>query len=75
MSQLLFGFQGRVNRAKWWLVGLAIFVVEMIVVAAIMGTAALSGDPQEIASAIGPIAGGVILIMVVVATWITSPWQ
>jgi uncharacterized membrane protein YhaH (DUF805 family) len=70
MADLLFGFQGRANRAKWWIVGLAIFVVEMIVFAAIAGGAAMSGDPQQIASAIGPIAGSVILVMVVVATWI-----
>ena len=70
MADLLFGFQGRVNRAKWWLVALSVFVVEMIVFAAIAGGAAMSGDPQEIASAIGPIAGGVIFVMVVLATWI-----
>ena len=34
MADLLFGFQGRANRAKFWLVALAIFVVEMIVFAA-----------------------------------------
>ena len=71
MVDLLFGFQGRVNRAKWWLVALAIFVVEMIVVAAIFGGAALSGDPQQMAAAMGgPIAGIVIFVMVVIATWI-----
>ena len=70
MADLLFGFQGRANRAKWWLVALSVFVVEMIVFAAIAGGAAMSGDPQEIASAIGPIAGGVIFVMVVLATWI-----
>ena len=70
MADLLFGFQGRTNRAKWWLVGLAVFVVEMIVFAAILGGAAMSGDPEQIASAIGPIAGAVIFVMVVIATWI-----
>ena len=71
MTDLLFGFQGRANRAKWWLVALAIFVVEMIVVAAIFGGAALSGDPQQMAAAMGgPIAGIVIFVMVVLATWI-----
>ena len=70
MADLLFGFQGRTNRAKWWLVGLAVFVVEMIVFAAILGGAAMSGDPEQIASAIGPIAGVVIFVMVVLATWI-----
>jgi uncharacterized membrane protein YhaH (DUF805 family) len=70
MADLLFGFQGRANRAKWWLVALAVFVVEMIVFSAILGGAAMSGDPEQIASAIGPIAGVVIFVMVVLATWI-----
>lgn len=70
MADLLFGFQGRANRAKWWLVALAIFVVEVIVFGAIFGAAAMSGDPEQMASAIGPIAGIVILVMVVLATWI-----
>ena len=30
----------------------------------------MSGDPEQIASAIGPIAGAVIFVMVVIATWI-----
>ncbi len=70
MADLLFGFQGRANRAKWWLVALAIFVVEAIVFAAIFGAATVSGDPERAASAIGPIAGIVILVLVVLATWI-----
>ena len=37
MANLLFSFQGRVNRAKFWLVALGIFVVEVIVFAAIFG--------------------------------------
>ena len=72
MVDLLFGFQGRANRAKWWLVALAIFVVEMIVVAAIFGGAALSGDPQQMAAAMGgPIAGIVIFVMSPGATVVT----
>lgn len=70
MTDLLFGFQGRANRAKWWLVALAILVVEVIVFAAILGAAAISGNPEQMASAIGPIAGIVIFVMVVLATWI-----
>ena len=73
MADLLFGFQGRANRAKLWLVALGIFVVEVIVFAAILGGAAMSGDPEQIAAAIGPIAGVVIFVMVVIATWIQSP--
>jgi uncharacterized membrane protein YhaH (DUF805 family) len=71
MQNLLFGFQGRANRAKFWLVALAIFVVEAILFAVILGGAAMSGDPEQIASAIGPLAGIVIFVLVAVATWIS----
>ena len=57
MANLLFSFQGRVNRAKFWLVALGIFVAEIIVFAAIGGGAAMSGDPEQAMAAIGPIAG------------------
>lgn len=33
ISQLLFSFNGRINRAKWWLTGLAILVVMVALVA------------------------------------------
>jgi uncharacterized membrane protein YhaH (DUF805 family) len=71
MANLLFSFQGRVNRAKFWLVALGIFVVEVILFAAISGGAAMSGDPEQIAAAIGPLAGVVIFALVVIATWIS----
>jgi len=71
MANLLFSFQGRANRAKFWLVALGIFVVEMIVFAATFGGAAMSGDPEQMASAIGPLAGIVIFVFVVIATWIS----
>ena len=71
MANLLFSFQGRVNRAKFWLVALGIFVVEVILFAAVLGGAAMSGDPEQIASAIGPLAGVVIFVFVVIATWIS----
>jgi len=71
MANLLFSFQGRVNRAKFWLVALGIVVVEVILFAAILGGAAMSGDPEQIAAAIGPLAGVVIFAFVVIATWIS----
>jgi len=71
MANLLFSFQGRVNRAKFWLVALGIFVAEIIVFAAIGGGAAMSGDPEQAMAAIGPIAGIVLLAVGVVAFWIS----
>jgi uncharacterized membrane protein YhaH (DUF805 family) len=71
MSDLLFSVQGRANRAKFWLVALGIVVVEMILFAVLLGGAVLSGDPQQIEAAIGPVAYAVILVFVVVATWVS----
>ena len=45
MINLLFSFQGRVNRAKFWLVHLGLFVVEAIVLSLMGGTdEIISGD-------------------------------
>ncbi|GEP57771.1 DUF805 domain-containing protein [Reyranella soli] len=71
MTDLLFGFQGRANRAKFWLVALGILVVEVILFAVILGGAAMSGDPEQIAAAMGPVASIIVLIFAVVATWIS----
>jgi uncharacterized membrane protein YhaH (DUF805 family) len=72
MTDLLFGFQGRANRAKWWLVALAIFVVEMIVFAALFGGVAMSGDPEQIRAAVmAPLALVVLVVFGVVATWVS----
>ena len=71
MSNLLFSAQGRANRAKFWMVALGILVVEVILFAVILGGAAMSGDPEQIAAAMGPVASVVILAFGLVATWIS----
>ena len=72
MANLLFSCQGRANRAKFWLVALGIFVVEVIVFAAVFGGAAMSGgDPEQAMATIGPLAGIVLFVFIVVATWIS----
>jgi|SRR5450631_1150705 uncharacterized membrane protein YhaH (DUF805 family) len=71
MTNLLFGFRGRITRAKFWLVALAIFVVELILFAALGGNAAMWANPQAALAAIGPVAGIVFLIFGVVVTWIS----
>ena len=71
MGNMLFGFQGRINRAKWWLVLVAIVVVEIILFAIIFGGAAMSADPQEAMNNLGPLASLVLLVFAVVVTWIS----
>jgi uncharacterized membrane protein YhaH (DUF805 family) len=71
MGNLLFGFQGRANRAKWWLVLVGILVVELVLFGILGGSVATSADPQEAMANLGPIASLVILVFAVVLTWIS----
>ena len=72
MADLLFSFQGRANRAKFWLVALGIVVVEMIIFAAILGGAATSGDPEQIQAALmAPIPLVVLVVFFVIALWVS----
>ena len=71
MGRLLFSFEGRVNRARFWLVALGIFVVEAIAFAAMGGAALLSGDNERVFATIGPITGVVMAIVLLIAAWIS----
>jgi uncharacterized membrane protein YhaH (DUF805 family) len=71
MKDLLFGVHGRVNRAKFWLVALGIFVLEVIIFAVLGGTTAMSTDPQQAMANIGPVAGIILFVFGVVALWIS----
>ncbi len=72
MTNLLFGFQGRTNRAKFWLVALAIVVIEIILLAIFGANAVMiSDDPQKALAGIGPVASIVLLIFILAATWIS----
>lgn len=72
MTDLLFSFQGRANRAKFWLVALGIFVVEMIIFAALFAGAAMSGDPERLQAAVmAPISLIVLIVFGVVALWVS----
>src|SRR3981081_743756 len=70
MTNLLFSFQGRINRAKFWLVHLGIFVVEAIVLSLMGGTAAIiSGDYEQVIIVSGGATGVVWTIVGVGAFW------
>jgi len=71
MTSLLFGFQGRANRAKFWLVALAIFVVEAILFAVLGSNVAMSDDPQEALARMGPVTSIVLLLFGILVTWIS----
>lgn len=71
MTNLLFGFQGRTNRAKFWLVALAIFVVEAILFAVLGSNVAMADDPQEALARMGPVTSIVLLLFGILVTWIS----
>ena len=71
MQSLLFSFQGRINRAKFWLVALAIFIVEAILFAMLGSNVAMANDPQEALARMGPVASIVLLLFGILVTWIS----
>jgi uncharacterized membrane protein YhaH (DUF805 family) len=71
MKNLLFGVRGRLTRASFWLVALGIVVVELLLFAALGGEAAMSGDPQAALAAMRPVAGAVLLVFGLLATWVS----
>lgn len=70
MQSLLFSFQGRVNRAKFWLVHVVMWVVVLVVFGAILGSAAVSSDPQAALQSVGAVGGLILLVVYVLALWI-----
>ena len=70
MLQLLFSFEGRLNRAKWWLINIATSVVYGVVVGAVTGGAAMSSDAEAALSAVGMIGGLVLLVVSIAYIWI-----
>jgi uncharacterized membrane protein YhaH (DUF805 family) len=70
MQSLLFSFQGRLNRSKFWLVHIALWVVIVIVFGAVLGGAAMSSDPQAALASVGLVGGLVLAVVYILAIWI-----
>src|SRR5215510_196241 len=70
MQSLLFSFQGRVNRAKFWLVHVLMWVIVCVVFAVIGGSAVMSGDPEAALKSVGAVGGIVLLVIYILMIWI-----
>ncbi len=70
MQSLLFSFQGRVNRAKFWLVHLAMWIVTAVVFGTIFGGAAMTSDPAAAFESVGMVPGLVLAVVYVLMVWI-----
>jgi uncharacterized membrane protein YhaH (DUF805 family) len=69
MQKLLFSFEGRINRAKFWLVLIGISFVELIVVGATGGSAYLYADSRADMESMGS-AGFIPLVVFIPLLWI-----
>jgi uncharacterized membrane protein YhaH (DUF805 family) len=70
VQKLLFSFEGRINRAKFWLVLLGIAVVEAIVLGATGGSAYLTAtDPTMVMQSMSS-TGFIPLIIFIPLLWI-----
>jgi len=69
MQKLLFSFEGRINRAKFWLVLIGILIVEVIVVGGTGGSAYFYTDSRAAMESMGA-AGFIPLVIFIPLLWI-----
>jgi uncharacterized membrane protein YhaH (DUF805 family) len=70
VKNLLFSFQGRINRAKFWLINIAVTIVYSAIAGVLVGGAAMSADPAEALASMGMIGGIVSLVLFIATVWI-----
>ena len=70
MQSLLFSFSGRLNRAKFWLVHVVMWIVVAIVFGVIYGGAMSAADPAAAMQQVGTGASIVMAVVYVLITWI-----
>ncbi|MDP1966683.1 MAG: DUF805 domain-containing protein [Reyranella sp.] len=70
MQSLLFSFEGRINRARFWLVHVVMWVVVAVVSGLVVGDAALSADPEAALRALGTVPHLILAVLYVLLVWI-----
>lgn len=70
MQSLLFSFQGRINRARFWLIHVGMWVVMPVAFGVLLGGAALSGDPEAAMRSAGTVPGLILAAVYFVLVWI-----
>ncbi|MDP2329629.1 MAG: DUF805 domain-containing protein [Reyranella sp.] len=70
MQSLLFSFQGRTNRASFWLVHVAMWVVTAVVSGIVVGDAVLSADPEAALRSVDAVPGIILAVVYVLMIWI-----
>ncbi|HTR87608.1 MAG TPA: DUF805 domain-containing protein [Reyranella sp.] len=70
MQALLFSFQGRVNRAKFWLVAIVATVVVSIVIGIVFGGMAAGSNSSNALGAMGVVGGIIVAVVYILLLWI-----
>ncbi|MGQ0580907.1 MAG: DUF805 domain-containing protein [Reyranella sp.] len=70
MQNLLFSFQGRINRAKFWLVHVVMWVVVAVAFSVIVGGAAMTTDHEAALRSIGTVPGLILAAVYIFFVWI-----
>ena len=72
MANLLFSFQGRLNRAPFWLVHLGILVAEIVLLSVLgAGAAIMSGNYEAAAGSMGGLSSVVLGVFFLAVFWIS----
>ena len=71
IRDLLFNFQGRVNRAKFWMAALGLLVVDLILIALLGSDVAMAHNQQEAFTVTGALASTALVVFLAVVTWIS----
>jgi len=71
MQSLLFGFRGRINRAKFWMVAILSTIVIAVIFSIFFGGLAASGDPGAAVKSVGLVGGIIALLLYILLFWIS----
>ncbi len=71
IKTLLFSFQGRINRAKWWLTSIAVGVAEMVLFGIIVALFSGGTDPSTGMPTFNPIGSILCIVVLVAVMWIS----
>jgi uncharacterized membrane protein YhaH (DUF805 family) len=70
MQTLLFSFEGRINRAKFWIISIAVGIIHDILSYIIYPAVWTESDPATALESVGLVRGILLLVLFVVVVWI-----
>jgi uncharacterized membrane protein YhaH (DUF805 family) len=75
LKNILFSFQGRINRGKFWLFTIAVTVVYCVGMGILFGGAMTSSDPTITLRSLGVVGGIIALVLLIALIWISLALQ